>query len=80
VACRRRYESISRVLFKGLKVERLLLEYDDQRSGTFEPLKDIPQDKFVVLGLISTKTGQLESVDHSRERIAQASRYFPSGG
>jgi 5-methyltetrahydropteroyltriglutamate--homocysteine methyltransferase len=58
-------------------VERLLLEYDDDRSGTFDPLKDIPEDKFIALGLISTKTGQLESVDYLRRRITTAARYFP---
>ncbi len=68
---------MSRALFHRLKVTRLLLEYDDHRSGTFHPLKDIPEDKFVVLGLISTKTAQLESSDNLRQRITTASRYFP---
>jgi 5-methyltetrahydropteroyltriglutamate--homocysteine methyltransferase len=54
-----------------------LLEYDDQRSGTFEPLKDIPGDKFVVLGLVTTKSGSLESVDQLRDRITEAAQYFP---
>jgi 5-methyltetrahydropteroyltriglutamate--homocysteine methyltransferase len=58
-------------------VERLLLEYDDERSGNFAALKDIPEDKFIVLGLISTKTGRLESVDYLRRRITTAARYFP---
>ena len=58
-------------------MQRLLLEYDDDRAGTFAALKDIPEDKFIVLGLITTKTGRLERIDHLRRRIATASRYFP---
>jgi 5-methyltetrahydropteroyltriglutamate--homocysteine methyltransferase len=68
---------ISREFFHRLTIERFLLEYDDHRSGTFEPLKDIPDDKFVVLGLVSTKTGRLESVDELRNRVASAAQYFP---
>jgi 5-methyltetrahydropteroyltriglutamate--homocysteine methyltransferase len=51
------------------------LEYDDTRSGSFVPLKDIPEDKFVVLGLITTKKGGLESLKTLRQRVAEASRY-----
>jgi 5-methyltetrahydropteroyltriglutamate--homocysteine methyltransferase len=54
-----------------------MLEYDDERSGTFEPLKDMPEDKFVVLGLVSTKSEHLESVEELRRRISAASRFFP---
>jgi len=54
-----------------------LLEYDDDRAGTFEALKDIPEDKFIVLGLITTKTGALERIDDLRRRIKTASQYFP---
>ena len=71
------YESISRELFRKLKVQRLLLEYDDARSGSFDPLKNVPEDKFVVLGLVTTKRPQLESVDSLRRRITEASRYVP---
>jgi 5-methyltetrahydropteroyltriglutamate--homocysteine methyltransferase len=53
------------------------LEYDDPRSGSFEPLKDVPKNKFVVLGLITTKRPQMESIDVLQRRIAEASRYFP---
>jgi len=52
-----------------------LLEYDDARSGSFEPLRDVPDDKFVVLGLVTTKRPELESMDLLTERVAQASRY-----
>lgn len=52
-----------------------MLEYDDARSGSFEPLRDVPDDKFVVLGLVTTKRPELESMDLLTERVAQASRY-----
>ncbi len=60
-----------------MKAHRLLLEFDDERSGSFEPLKDIPEDKFVVLGLITTKRPRLERSDELKRRIRDASRYFP---
>jgi 5-methyltetrahydropteroyltriglutamate--homocysteine methyltransferase len=53
----------------------LLLEYDDARSGSFEPLRDVPEDKFIVLGLITTKRPELESMDFLRRRVIDASRY-----
>ena len=53
------------------------MEYDDPRSGSFEPLKDVPKNKFVVLGLITTKRPQMESIDVLLRRITEASRYFP---
>jgi len=56
-------------------VQRLLLEYDDARSGSFEPLRDVPDDKFVVLGLITTKRSELESIDLLTKRVGAASRY-----
>ena len=52
-----------------------MLEYDDARSGSFEPLRDVPEDKFVVLGLVTTKRPELESMDLLTERVAQAGRY-----
>ena len=71
------YEEISRTLFSKLKAQRLLLEYDDPRSGSFEPLRDVPEDKLVVLGLITTKRPALESTDLLRRRITEAGRYVP---
>ena len=53
-----------------------MLEYDDDRAGTFAALKDIPEDKFIVLGLITTKTGRLERMDDLRRRVTAASKYF----
>jgi 5-methyltetrahydropteroyltriglutamate--homocysteine methyltransferase len=64
-------------LFRKLKAQRLLLEYDDERSGSFEPLKDVAGDAFVVLGLVTTKKPELESAELLTRRIAEASRYFP---
>ena len=70
------YEAISRELFRSLKAQRLLLEYDDERSGSFAPLRDVPDDKFVILGLITTKRSQLESVPALRQRITEASGHI----
>lgn len=53
----------------------MLLEYDDLRSGSFEPLAGVPDDKFVVLGLVSTKKTTLESLAHLKQRVSEASRY-----
>jgi 5-methyltetrahydropteroyltriglutamate--homocysteine methyltransferase len=53
------------------------LEYDDPRSGSFEPLRDVPDDKFVVLGLITTKKPERESFELLAQRVAEASRYLP---
>lgn len=53
------------------------MEYDDERSGSFEALRDVPEDKFVVLGLITTKRPDLESLKSLRERVKAATRYLP---
>lgn len=71
------YDAIAEKLFNGLKHQRLLLEYDTDRAGGFEPLRFVPKDKIAVLGLITTKVGQVESVDELRRRIDDASRYLP---
>jgi 5-methyltetrahydropteroyltriglutamate--homocysteine methyltransferase len=71
------YDSIAEKLFGSMLVDRFLLEYDDERSGTFEPLRLVPRDKTVVLGLICTKRPQLENADVLAKRIGEASRYFP---
>lgn len=59
-----------------MKAQRLLLEYDDERSGSFAPLRDVPDDKFIVLGLITTKKPEIETESSLKGRIAEASRYF----
>jgi 5-methyltetrahydropteroyltriglutamate--homocysteine methyltransferase len=71
------YDAIAEKLFTTMDVDRFLLEYDDERSGTFEPLRLVPKDKTVVLGLISSKQPKLENGDDIVRRIKEASRYFP---
>ncbi|HXA98040.1 MAG TPA: cobalamin-independent methionine synthase II family protein [Candidatus Dormibacteraeota bacterium] len=70
------YEPIARVFTRG-RFQRFLLEYDDERSGGFEPLRAVPDDRTVVLGLVTTKTPRLESVEELRGRIAEAARLVP---
>jgi 5-methyltetrahydropteroyltriglutamate--homocysteine methyltransferase len=70
------YGPIARVFGKS-RFQRFLLEYDDDRSGGFEPLAAMPPDREVVLGLVTTKKPRLESVDELRRRIDEASRYVP---
>ncbi|HEV7665112.1 MAG TPA: hypothetical protein VGQ62_16390, partial [Chloroflexota bacterium] len=71
------YERIAEQVFGGIDVDRFLLEYDSERAGGFEPLRFVPQGKMVVLGLITTKSGQLESSELLRRRIDEASIYVP---
>jgi 5-methyltetrahydropteroyltriglutamate--homocysteine methyltransferase len=68
------YDAIAERLFHELQVDRFLLEYDDVRSGTFEPLRFVPDNKVVVLGLISSKHAALESKPEILKRIEQASK------
>lgn len=71
------YDPIAEKLFGTLQVDRFLLEYDDERSGTFEPLRFVPRGKQVVLGLVSSKRPQLEAKRDLIQRIEEASRYVP---
>ena len=71
------YEPIADKAFNRLNVDRFLLEYDTERAGGFEPLRFMPRDKTVVLGLISSKEPELESVDDLRRRIDAAARFVP---
>jgi 5-methyltetrahydropteroyltriglutamate--homocysteine methyltransferase len=71
------YDAIAEKLFGTLEVDRFLLEYDDERSGTFEPLRFIPKGKTVVLGLVSSKVPQMEDPKQLTKRIEEASRYVP---
>ena len=71
------YDAIAEKLFGTMAVDRFLLEYDDQRSGSFEPLRLVPRARTVVLGLISSKYPQLENAYELIARIDEASRYFP---
>src|SRR2546429_4450207 len=70
------YRPIARI-FERTRFNRFLLEYDDERSGGFEPLKHVPEDRFVVLGLVTSKKAALESEDELKRRIEEASRYIP---
>ena len=72
-----KYDPIAEALFGGLKYDRLLLEYDTERAGGFEPLRYVPKGVTVVLGLITTKTGRVETVDELRKRIDEAARFLP---
>jgi 5-methyltetrahydropteroyltriglutamate--homocysteine methyltransferase len=71
------YDRIAEQIFRRARFDRFLLEYDDERSGTFEPLKQVPDDRVVVLGLVSTKKPRLESIDELRTRITEAARVVP---
>ncbi len=71
------YDAIAERLFHELAVDRFLLEYDDDRSGTFEPLRLVPKGKIVVLGLVSTKRPALERKGDLIRRINQAARFLP---
>jgi 5-methyltetrahydropteroyltriglutamate--homocysteine methyltransferase len=69
------YEFVAEALFGGLQVDGFFLEYDDERSGGFEPLRFVPPGKVVVLGLVTTKRGVLESKADLRRRIDEAARF-----
>jgi methionine synthase II (cobalamin-independent) len=71
------YEPIARPIFQGVRAHRLLLEYDDERSGGFEPLLHVRDDQLVVLGLVTTKTPRVETVDSLAQRIHDAARIVP---
>jgi 5-methyltetrahydropteroyltriglutamate--homocysteine methyltransferase len=71
------YEPVAEILFNDLHVDAYFLEYDDERSGDFAPLRFVPKQKTVVLGLISSKLPQLENVNALTWRIEQAARYMP---
>jgi methionine synthase II (cobalamin-independent) len=71
------YDFVAEALFGGLNVDGFFLEYDDARSGGFEPLRFVPEGKLVVLGLVTTKRGELESKDTLKRRIEEASQYVP---
>jgi 5-methyltetrahydropteroyltriglutamate--homocysteine methyltransferase len=71
------YDFVAEALFSELEVDGYFLEYDDERSGSFEPLRFVPKGKMVVLGLVTTKRPELESKDLLKRRIAEASKYIP---
>lgn len=71
------YEPVAEALLSEMHVDAYFLEYDDARSGDFKPLRFLPKGKTVVLGLVTTKLGQLENPDEIRRRIDEASKYAP---
>jgi 5-methyltetrahydropteroyltriglutamate--homocysteine methyltransferase len=71
------YDFVAEALFSELNVDGFFLEYDDERSGGFEPLRFVPPGKMVVLGLVTTKRGELEQPDDLKRRIDEAARYVP---
>jgi 5-methyltetrahydropteroyltriglutamate--homocysteine methyltransferase len=71
------YDWLAERLFPRIRAHRLLLEYDDSRSGGFEPLRAVPEDKIVVLGLVTTKTRRVETVDELASRIREAAAFLP---
>ena len=71
------YEAEQEVLFDKIKVHGYFMEYDTERAGGFEPLRFVPKGKHVVLGLVTSKTGQLESRDAIKRRVEQAAKFMP---
>jgi 5-methyltetrahydropteroyltriglutamate--homocysteine methyltransferase len=71
------YDAIAERLFNELPYQRFLLEYDSPRAGSFAPLRFVPKDKVVVLGLVSTKVARLESIDELARRVEEAAKFIP---
>ena len=71
------YEPVAEALLKEMNLDAYFMEYDDDRSGDFKPLRFLPKGKTVVLGLVTTKFGAMESKDDLKRRIDEAARYAP---
>jgi 5-methyltetrahydropteroyltriglutamate--homocysteine methyltransferase len=71
------YEPVAEALLAEMNLDAYFMEYDDDRSGDFRPLRFLPKGKIVVLGLVTTKFGQLESKDDLKRRIGEAAQYAP---
>jgi 5-methyltetrahydropteroyltriglutamate--homocysteine methyltransferase len=71
------YEPVAEVLFNELNVDAYFLEYDDERSGDFSPLRFVPDNKTVVLGVVTSKKADLEDKNFVIKRIKEAARYMP---
>jgi 5-methyltetrahydropteroyltriglutamate--homocysteine methyltransferase len=69
------YEHVAEALFNELEVDGFFMEWDDERSGGFEPLRFVPKGKVVVLGLVTTKHGELERKDDLKRRVEEASAF-----
>jgi 5-methyltetrahydropteroyltriglutamate--homocysteine methyltransferase len=70
------YEAVQEILFNKIKVHGFFMEYDSDRAGGFEPLRLVPKDRQVVLGLVTSKTGRLENKDDLKRRIEQAAKFI----
>jgi 5-methyltetrahydropteroyltriglutamate--homocysteine methyltransferase len=71
------YDWLAARIFPAIRAQRLLLEYDDERSGSFDPLREVPEGKIVVLGLVTTKSGRRENIGELTERIKGAEKFVP---
>jgi 5-methyltetrahydropteroyltriglutamate--homocysteine methyltransferase len=71
------YDTVEEVLFNEIDVDGYFMEYDDERSGSFEPLRSLPAGKRVALGLVTSKRGALESKDALKRRIDEAAKHAP---
>lgn len=71
------YEPVAEMLFNNINVDAYFMEFDSERAGGFEPLRFVPKNKTVVLGLITSKTGELESKDDVKRRIDEATKFIP---
>jgi 5-methyltetrahydropteroyltriglutamate--homocysteine methyltransferase len=73
------YEPVAEVLFRDLNVDVYFLEYDDARSGDFSPLRHLPENKVVVLGVMTSKKGELDDKDAIIQRLHEAAKYCKRG-
>jgi len=71
------YDPVAEILFNEFKLDGFFLEYDSPRAGSFSPLRFVPKDKKIVLGLVTTKTGEMENAEELKRRIDEAARYVP---
>lgn len=70
------YEPVAELLFNGIGVDGYFMEFDTERAGGFEPLRFAPKGKVVALGIVTSKAGELETVDHLRRRMDEAARFI----
>ena len=70
------YEPVAEILFNAIDIDAYFMEYDSERAGGFEPLRFVPKDKTVVLGLVTSKRGSLESKDALKRRVEQAAKFI----
>jgi 5-methyltetrahydropteroyltriglutamate--homocysteine methyltransferase len=71
------YEPVAEILFNEINIQAYFMEYDTERAGGFEPLRFVPDGKVVVLGLVTSKSGKLESKDEIKRRIEEAAKFVP---